>query len=76
MEKNVKLKLPLSRSEKEDVFVGINDKTWLISRGQEVELPWNVAKVLERQEKMLSLALAFEEEAAKPLEKLAAKERA
>lgn len=76
MEKNVKIKLPLTRNEKEAVFVGINGKTWLISRGEEVEVPWNVAKVLARQEKMLSQALEFEDEAAKPLEMLADKERA
>lgn len=70
MEKMVKIKLPLTRNEKEDVFVGINGKTWLIQRGEEVEVPWNVAKVLERQEQMLSQALEFEDEAAKPLEAL------
>ncbi len=70
MEKKVKIKLPLTRSEKEDVFVGVNGKSWLIRRGEEVELPWYVAKVLERQEKMLSQALEFENTAARPLEEL------
>ena len=74
MEKNenklVKIKLPLTRNDKEDVFVGVNGRTWQIARGVEVELPWNVVKVLERQEKMLALALEFEEKAAKPLEQL------
>ncbi len=70
MEKKVKIKLPLTRSEKEDVFVGVNGKSWLIRRGEEVELPWYVAKVLERQEKMLSQALEFENSAARPLEEL------
>ncbi len=70
MEKKVKIKLPLTRSEKEDVFVGVNGKSWLIRRGEEVELPWYAAKVLERQEKMLSQALEFENTAARPLEEL------
>lgn len=70
MDKTVTIKLPLTRSEKEDVYVGVNGKSWLIRRGEEVEIPWNVAKVLERQEKMLSLALEFEEQAARPLEKM------
>ena len=70
MEKMVKIKLPLTRNEKDDVFAGVNGKSWLIKRGEEVEIPWNVAKVLERQEKMLSQALEFEAEAAKPLTKL------
>ena len=68
--KTVKIKLPLTRSEKEDVFVAVNGKSWLIKRGEEVEVPWNVAKMLERQEKMLSQALEFEAQAARPLEQL------
>ena len=68
--KTIKIKLPLTRSEKEDVFVGINGHTWQIARGVEVELPWNVVKVLERQEKMLAQALEFENQAAAPLERL------
>ena len=70
MEKTVTIKLPLTRSEKEDVFVGINGRSWLLQRGIEVEVPWNVVKVLERQEKMLGQALEFENQAAAPLEQL------
>ena len=68
--KKIKIKLPLTRSEKEEVVVGINGHTWQIARGVEVELPWNVVKVLERQEKMLAQALEFENQAAAPLERL------
>lgn len=68
--KPVKIKLPLTRSDKEDVFVGVNGHTWQIARGVEVELPWNVVKVLERQERMLSQALEFEEQAASHLEQM------
>ncbi len=68
--KKIRIKLPLTRSEKEDVFVGINGHTWQIARGVEVELPWNVVKVLERQERMLAQALEFENQAAAPLEQL------
>lgn len=70
MEKTVTIKLPLTRSEKEDVFVGINGRSWLLQRGIEVEVPWNVMKVLQRQEKMLALALEFENQAAAPLAQL------
>ena len=69
-EKLVKIKLPLTRSDKEDVFVGVNGRTWQIARGVEVELPWHVVKVLQRQEKMLAQALVFEEQASKPLAQL------
>ncbi len=69
--KKVKIKLPLSRNEKEDVFVGLNGKTYLIKRGEEVEVPVGVAKILERKEKMLSVAMAFEAQAAAPLAEMA-----
>ena len=68
--KKIKIKLPLTRSEKEDVFVGINGKTWLIKRGEEVSVPWTVAKVLARKEKCLAMAMEYEAQAALPLEKL------
>ena len=69
--KKVKVKLPLTRTEKDDVFVGLNGKTYLIKRGVEVEVPYGVAKILERREKMLSLAMEFEAQASAPLENLA-----
>ena len=68
--KKVKIKLPLTRTEKEDVFVGINGKRYLIKRGVEVEVPVGVARILERREKMLSIAMAFEAQAAAPLSEL------
>lgn len=72
--KMVKIKLPLTRNDKEDVFVGVNGHTWQIARGVEVELPWYVVKVLQRQEKMLAQALEFEDLAARPLEQLEKKD--
>jgi hypothetical protein len=67
----VKIKLPLTRTEKDDVFVGLNGKTYLIKRGVEVEVPWGVAKILERREKMLMDAMEFEAKASAPLEEMA-----
>ena len=67
-EKRVTIRLPLTREQREDVFVGINGKTWLIKRGEEVSVPWTVAKVLARKEKCL--AMEYEAQAALPLEKL------
>ena len=67
----VKIKLPLTRAERNDVFVGLNGKTYLIKRGVEVEVPYGVAKVLERREKMLSVAMEYEAQASAPLEELA-----
>ena len=50
--------------------MGINGMTWLIKRGEAVEVPWNVAQVLARREKSLADAMEFEAQAAQPLEHL------
>ena len=68
--KKVTIKLPLTRTEREDMFVGLNGRTYLIKRGTEVTVPAGVAKILERREKMLSLAMEFETRASAPLEDL------
>ena len=63
-EKKVKIRLPLTRNEKEDVFVGLNGKTYLIKRGVDVEVPVGVAEILERKDKMLEIAMEYETAAA------------
>ena len=68
--KKVTIKLPLSRTEKEDVYVGLNGRTYLIKRGEYVEVPYGVAKILERREKMLSIAMEYEAKASAALEEL------
>lgn len=64
-EKLIKIRLPKERREQEDVFVGINERTWLIKRGVEVEVPECVAEVLQNREMMLETISAFEDAAAK-----------
>lgn len=61
--KMVKIKLQKTRNEKDDVYVGVNGKTYLIKRGEEVEVPISVLEVLDNKEKMLSEAFEFEEAA-------------
>ena len=62
--KMVKIKLPLTRTEKNDVYVAVNGKSYLIKRGEYVEVPASVAEVLENREKMLNQAMEFEAKAA------------
>ena len=62
-EKKVKIKLPLTRAEKDDVYVAVNGHPYLIKRGEEVEVPESVAEVLRNKEKMIDEALAFEAKA-------------
>ena len=61
-ENTVKIKLPRDRRDQEDVFVGVNERTWLIKRGVEVEVPACVAEVLGNRENMLESIMAFQSE--------------
>lgn len=58
-EKMVTIKLPLTREEKADVFVSVNERSWLIKRGEEVKVPECVAEVLRNQETALRKAIDF-----------------
>lgn len=62
-EKLVKIKIPRMRKEDGDVFVSVNERTWLIKRGVEVEVPECVAEVLRHQEQMEEEAYNFDTEA-------------
>lgn len=60
--KLVKIKIPRTRTETDDVFVSVNMNTWQIKRGVEVEVPECVAEVLQHREEMLDQAYLFQEE--------------
>lgn len=66
--KKVKIKLPLTRTEKDDVYVAVNGKAYLIKRGEEVEVPASVAEVLANREAMLEQAMAYEAQASENAE--------
>ena len=61
--KKVKIKLPLTRTEKDDVYVAVNLKPYLIKRGETVEVPESVAEVLQHKEEMLVESMEFEAQA-------------
>lgn len=58
-EKLVKVKIPRERGNDADVYVSVNDRSWLIKRGVEVEVPECVAEVLRNQEIALDKIDAF-----------------
>ena len=64
-EKLVKIRLPRIK-DKPDEYVSVNDRTWHIQRGVEVEVPECVAEVFINQQKMEEIALEYEEAASKP----------
>jgi hypothetical protein len=55
----VKIKIPRTKADQEDVFVSVNMETFLIKRGVEVEVPDYVAEVLQHQEEMLENIMLF-----------------
>ena len=63
-EKMVEIKIPRSRKDTEDVFVSVNNRTFLVQRGVKVKVPECVAEVLNHQEEMLEEIMAFENEKA------------
>jgi F0F1-type ATP synthase alpha subunit len=59
----VTIKLPITRTEKDDVWVAVNGKSMQIKRGVEVEVPKCIAEVLQHKEEMLMQAIEFESNA-------------
>ena len=62
--KMVKIKIPRTKTNQEDVFVSVNMETFLIKRNTEVEVPDYVAEVLQHQEEMLEVIDLFNDEKA------------
>lgn len=60
-EKLVKIRIPRTKANQEDVFVSVNMRTWLIKRGVEVEVPECVAEVLRHSEEMMESIMLFED---------------
>ncbi len=63
--KKVKIRIPRTKADQEDVFVSVNMETFIIKRGVEVEVPDYVAEVLQHQEEMLENIMLFNEEKSK-----------
>lgn len=59
--KMVKIRIPRTKADQEDVFVSVNLNTYAIKRGVEVEVPDFVAEVLRHQEEMLESIMLFDE---------------
>ncbi len=59
-EKMIKLRIPRTRENADDVFISVNNETWLVQRGVEVELPERAVEVLRHQEKMIENIVLFE----------------
>ena len=60
MEETVRIRLPKTKELQDDVFVSVNNRTWLIQRGVYVDVPACVAEVLQHAEEMAEEALRFD----------------
>ena len=60
-QKMVKVRIPRTKADQEDVFVSVNERTWIVKRGVEVEVPECVAEVIRHSEEMLETIMMFEE---------------
>ena len=62
-EKTGEIRIPRTKADQEDVPVWVNDRSWIIKRGVEVEVPECVAEVLRHQEEALEEIMLFQESA-------------
>ena len=62
MAKKVKIRIPRTKADQEDVPVWVNMESFTIKRGVEVEVPDYVAAVLRNQEEALEDIMLFNEE--------------
>lgn len=60
-EKMVKIRIPRTRADEGDVPVWVNNESWLIKRGVEVEVPERVAEVLRHQEEEREKSMLYNE---------------
>lgn len=58
-EKMVTIRLPRLHKNDGDVFVSVNERTWQIKRGVDVEVPECVKEVLDNAQKAEDEALDF-----------------
>lgn len=63
----VRIKIPLSRGNNEDVWVAVNGRSYLIKRGVYVDVPAAVAEVLQHSEEMEAQAMEYEASAREKL---------
>lgn len=59
-EEKVTIRIPITRENQADVFVRVNQRTWLIKRGVSVTVPKCVVEVLENSENAMMEALEYQ----------------
>ncbi len=59
-EELISIRLPLTKELRDDVFVRVNHRTWLIKRGETVKVPACVVEVLEHADQATAESLQFQ----------------
>ena len=59
-EEKVSIRLPMTKELQDDVFVRVNQDTWLIKRGATVQVPKCVVEVLEHAEEAALAGLQYQ----------------
>lgn len=59
-EELVTIRLPLTRENQADVYVQVNNRNWLIKRGETVRVPRCVVEVLENSEKAILEGIKYQ----------------
>lgn len=60
-EELVSIRLPLTKENQADMFVRVNQRTWLIKRGVTVQVPRCVAMVIENSERAMLEGMAYQQ---------------
>lgn len=65
--KMVTINIPKGRTaaDRDDVYVAVNGRGFLIQRGKSVKVPYYVAEVIEKSNALLDESYAYQEEAQK-----------
>lgn len=64
----VSVYVPKISGEDPTLFVGLNGKSWSIPRGKRVEVPIDVARIVEESEKNAQIADEFSDEKRKDMD--------
>ena len=59
-EELISIRLPLTKELQSDVFVRVNERTWLIKRGETVKVPACVVEVLEHADQATAESLQYQ----------------
>ena len=60
-EKKVIINIPIERNgDESDVFVSVNDRTWQIKRGEDVEVPLCVEEAIKNSNRQYAKAVQYD----------------